>query len=293
MHDVRFSSLGALAALTFCACASAGDPTDTVEPPVGELEALPAVSAIEVGPQVLAPAETLRYRAFGTRHRADGLEAVEVPPLRARFSTRGDQVQLDLDIAGKVATVPLAPNGRVADDFAGEPLGGDLYDVLPPAGTMLAIGKPYGSAGPTTAYIAANAARGSLTSDEQVTSTPVQAWTLGDAHLVRVETRAIQRLYWLEDDGRIRSQDLGLAYLGVADLLAVPGQGWRVVRLMRLSEGNTGKLANDVTMADLRQVPHSEFVACAESSSVADSTLHKLSRLASSAVPELQRCLDL
>lgn len=287
----RLPSLGALAALSLTACAYSGEPTDPGESPTGEVEAMPSVRSVEVGAQVLAPAETLRYRAFATRHRADGPEPVEVPALEARFSTRGDHVQLDLDLGGTVASVPLAPDGRVVDDFAGEPVGGDLYDVLPPAGAVLTLGQPYASAGPTDAYVTANAARGSITIDERVTSTPSQVWTLGDARLVRVETRAMNRLYWLEDDGRIGSQDLGLAYLGVADLLAVPGQGWRVVRLVRLSEGDTGKAAAEVTLADLRRVPHSEFVACAERSDLVDDTLRRVARLSSSSVPELGRCL--
>lgn len=166
----------------------------------------------------------------------------------------------------------------------------DLLELLPPAGSRLALHKSYESPAPDTDYILAEADKDRAVMWQQLIQEPVAIVTVGDKTLVRVQGRAVNRMHFVDDDGSLRASDLGAAYLNVADLVNIPGQGWQVLRFARITDVEGATENPDMDLATARAHKHAEFVACASRMDVAAADLSKLHAVLADQVPELDQC---
>ena len=195
-----------------------------------------------------------------------------------RLRTRGDHHPVML-ANGRVSIRPDLPPGTV-----------DVLELLPQPGAHLALHESYDSPGPDTDYVLAEADKKRLVLWQQMTQTPTEIVTVGDKTLVRVEGKSTNRLHFVDDDGSIRTADLGTGYLHVADLVNIPGQGWQVLRFARISEVEGADQAPDIDLHQARTRKHSTFVACASRMDAAGGDLPQLHATLLDDVPEFASC---
>jgi len=166
----------------------------------------------------------------------------------------------------------------------------DLLELLPQAGAHLELHQPYDSPGPDVDYVLAEADHNRLVLWQQMTQTPTDIVAVGDKTIVRVEGKGINRLHFVDDDGSIRTADLGTAYLHVADLVSIPGQGWQVLRFARISDVEGAEQQPNIDLGQARAQKHAAFVVCATRMDTAGGDLAQLHATLIDEVPEFASC---
>lgn len=276
---------GSLFALTAC---SSDQPSqlDSSPPPVG----------LAVGAQLFPSTPSVtEYTTWSTTEgaaaprRSEDLDVslayAGKKPLQPKIEIDvGYRTSKDLDrvtlAAGKPSIRPDLPPGAV-----------DLLELLPPANAHLRVGEAYESPAPDDEYIREMAAKGKLVLWQQLTQTPTAVLEMADVTLVRVEGTATNRLHFVDDDGAIKSVALGAAYLSVADLVMVPGEGWQILRFARLTEIEGAEDDPLIDLARARTRNHSTFTVCASRMDVVGSSLPRLHASLVADVPEFAACL--
>jgi hypothetical protein len=165
-----------------------------------------------------------------------------------------------------------------------------VLELLPPAGGHLALHQSYDTPSPDTDYILSEADQNRLVLWQPMIQEPTAIVPVGDKTLVRVAGRGVNRLHLVDDDGSIRSSDLGTAYLSVADLVHVPGQGWQVLRFARVSDVEGADQDPGMDLATARAHKHATFVACSARMDVAAADLAQLHATLAGDVPEFAAC---
>lgn len=280
---IQTIALGSLLAISACA-KEAATPADA-----------DSADGLAVGDQLFpAVASTTAYATFGKLR--DDAAVARRPITDVALGYAGAQpgrtaVTIRVGAVGARDARPMVlADGRPSVRPDLPPGAVDLLELLPPAGGRLALHRSYESPPPDTDYILAEADRDRMVMWQQLIQEPIAIATVGDKTLVRVQGRAVNRVHFVDEDGALRSSDLGTAYLNVADLVSIPGQGWQVLRFARITdvEGVTDDAAIDLATARTRR--HAEFVACASRMDVAAADLDKLHAALAGQVPELERC---
>jgi hypothetical protein len=166
----------------------------------------------------------------------------------------------------------------------------DLLELLPPASTKLIVGEPYLSPPPDEDYILQQADQDRMVLWQQMTNTPTEVVEGTGYTLVRVENRAMNRVYLIDDDGTITSSDMGEAYLGVTDLVKVGG-AWEVLRFVRFADVAGADELPGLALDDARGRAHGAFVVCAtRMDNLGPSTLRQALHQLAGNTPELAMC---
>ncbi len=267
------------------ACQTDGD--DTLIDPI-DLDEPVAIHKLSYTDDALPVAESITYRA--TMHAwQDGkiIDQRPVPSLTARIVADGDGRRVELrgdpSIDGVVTT---DRHGRVRDGLRTTATAGDLLAQLPPPDRAVQIGVPYLSQPPLDAQVRANLDAGSLTMTQQIESTPIAIWEIGDARIVRLDTRATNLFSVYDAEGVLHHVPLGFAFRGITDLIYAPGRGWRVARMTHLMP--TAATEHEPSLAELRRGPHLAFTACSVKSSALD--VRRIAAKTPTDVPEFASC---
>jgi hypothetical protein len=264
------------------------------EPPPTQAERV-APPGLAVGDQVFpSVASVTEYTTYGQDRNALAMQHSAQNDVSLGFAGKsplraGVQLDVGLRAYGDHHTISLT-DGRppIRPDL---PAGAvDLLELLPPAGARLALHQAYDSPGPDTDYVLAEADHDRLVLWQQMTQEPTAIVTVGDKTVVRVQGRGINRLHYIDDDGSIRTTDLGTAYLHVADLVSIPGQGWQVLRFARIGDVEGADQDPAMDLAQARSHKHATFVVCASRMDVAGPDLAKLHATLVADVPEFAAC---
>jgi len=248
---------------------------------------------IAVGDQVFpSVASSTEYTTWSKQRGATAVQRSADFDVALGFGApRGKRVEIDVGTHGLRERKSLVlADGRpsIRPDL---PLGSvDILELLPQAGTRLELRQPYDSPSPDVDYILSEADHNRLVLWQQLAQVPTEMAQVGDKTIVRVEGRGINRLHFVDDDGSLRSSDLGTAYLNVADLVSIPGQGWQVLRFARLSEVQGADKDPGMDLAAARTHDHATFVVCASRMDVAGPELAQLHAALNDDVPEFAAC---
>lgn len=273
---------GAALAMTACAGESNDQP-----------QTLDDRARTDVGADVIPTDTVTEYAAFGkqalepTITRAASMDVVlNYEGSRAKPAIRGGLMSKPLG-----APVLLA-EGRPSIRADLPPGVVDLIELLPPSDTKLIVGEPYESPAPDDEYILEQADQERMVLWQQMVNQPTAIVKGAGFTFVRVENRAMNRVYMLDDDGSIRGIDLGEAYVGTTDLVKVPGRGWEVLRFVRFAEVEGADQRPGLSMADARSRQHAAFVVCAtRMDSLGVDGLARVHRELQTEVPEFAHCL--
>ncbi len=255
----------------------------------------PETPGFAVGDQVFpADAAVTEYTTWGKAKTADTIQRAADYDLSLGYSgkkARSAAVELRVGTGGGSdrRSVMLA-DGRPSIRPDLPPGTVDVLELLPQPGAHLEIHQPYDSPGPDVDYILSEADKNRLVLWQQMRHEPTDVVAVGDKTLVRVEGKGINRLHFVDDDGSIRSSDLGTAFLHVADLVNIPGKGWQVLRFARISEVDGADQDPSIDLHQARTRKHSTFVACASRMDVAGSDLVQLHATLIGDVPEFAVC---
>lgn len=290
-HLSRVFLLAAAAAAA--GCQGAPDDDATSAEPIG------TVDRIDIGEVVLAASEHTRYDASIDLWR-DGRvkDRAPAPSVSVRIAPDGDERVVDVDgddarlrgtfrarADGALAGPRTVEGAAAAAEDTGRPPGVDLLDALPRAGTSLARGVTYTSAPVSEGYVRANHARGTMTMTQRIESTPIELWDRGDVAVVRVSTRAVNVIAWIDEQGGFRHGEMGVAAHGFIDLVRLGDDGWRVLRLTRISPVDQQPALD--SYAELRAADHLEFTACLTGTSLGRAAdLHRLAP----GIPAFDKC---
>ncbi|MCA9548789.1 MAG: hypothetical protein KC933_02065 [Myxococcales bacterium] len=201
------------------------------------------------------------------------MQAFRLEDLELRVSSAGEDRAVEV-WRGAVVEGPVLvdANARAHAESRSLPVGSDVLASLPVEGTELIVGLPYESALPPSGYVLDNFAKGEITLDQRVVNTPRWIEETSFGAVVRLDTVAFNRLSGVKvgsepvgpaETPLLRSFDMGLAYVGVTDLIHVKGRGWQVLRFHRLSPVEPTR--EPTSMDELAMQPHHEFTACAVS----------------------------
>lgn len=272
--------VGSLLALG--ACAKNGPTSDdTPGFPVGD-QIFPTVAAVT------------EYATWGTDRNGVAVQSGGAVGLALTY---GDQAvaraRVDDKAGPRAAQVdhPLVrPDGRPSIRPDLPPGAVDLLELLPEAGSHLALHQTYDTPGPDTDYILSEADQNRLVLWQPMIQEPTAIIPIGDKTLVRVAGRGVNRLHFVDDDGSIRSSDLGTAYLSVTDLVHVPGNGWQVLRFTRISDVEGADQQPGMDLATARAHKHATFVVCSSRMDIAARDLKQLHATLAGDVPEFAAC---
>jgi hypothetical protein len=277
---VRGIVFGSLLALGACAKTTAGI-DDTPGFPVGD-QIFPTVAAVT------------EYATWGTDRNGVAVHsggAVELALTYGDKAIARARVETKAGLRATGVDRPLVrADGRpsIRPDLA--PGAVDLLELLPPAGGHLALDQTYDTPSPDVDYILSEADQDRLVLWQPMIQQPTAMIPVGDKTLVRVVGRGVNRLHLVDDDGSIRSSDLGTAYLSVADLIHVPGNGWQVLRFARVSDVEGADQNPSMDLATARGRKHATFVVCSSRMDVAASDLAQLHSTLAGEVPEFAAC---
>lgn len=281
VHGIVFGSLVALGA---CAReAPAAKDTEARGLPVGE----------QIFP---TSASVTEYTTWGKERSGADVQRTTHADLSLGFAgrnTRAARQGIEISVGtggGRERHSLVLPNGRpsIRPDL---PMGSvDVLELLPAAGAHLELHQPYETPDPDTDYILSEADHNRLVLWQPMIGEPTGIVTVGDKTLVRVEGRGVNRLHFVDDDGSIRSSDLGTAYLSVVDLVSIPGQGWQVLRFARVSDVEGADKDPAMSLQEARTHEHATFVVCASRMDVAGGDLAQLHATLVDEVPEFAHC---
>ncbi|HEY0480994.1 MAG TPA: hypothetical protein VGD37_25940 [Kofleriaceae bacterium] len=255
----------------------------------------PAEPGFPVGDQVFpAIASVTEYATWGVDQHGGTVQRSADADLSLGYAGRVPgraSVEISVGLRGRRDHRPVVlPDGRPSIRPDLPPGTVDVLELLPPAGAHLALHRSYDSPGPDVDYILSEAEHDRLVLWQQMAQEPTEIVPVGDKTLVRVEGRGINRLHFVDDDGSLRSSDLGTAYLNVADLVNIPGQGWQVLRFARISEVEGADKDPSIDLRQARTRKHATFVVCAERMDVAGKDLAQLHATLIDDVPEFASC---
>lgn len=279
---IVFGSLLGAAALGACAKDDGHGKDDRSEP------------GLAVGDQMFpAAASTTEYATWGKERAATAVARSEGYDVALAYSGKkaNGAVELRVGQRGQRDARPVMLAEGRPSVRPGMPAGSaDLMELLPPAGTRLELHQPYDTPGPDVDYVLSQADQNRMVLWQQMVQVPTDIVAVGDKTLVRVEGRGVNRLHFVDDDGSIRSSDVGTAYLNVADLVSIPGQGWQVLRFARISDVEGAEQDPKMELATARTHAHATFVVCATRMDVAGKDLAQLHATLVDDVPEFAAC---
>lgn len=247
---------------------------------------------LEIEQQVLPKSDSMSYAGFARVVTIDG-QSKEVPVEQLKLSIQRDERHQRVAFGvGRAALKSRTINER-GQAAAGDSLGAadELLRALPPAGRELRIGDSYESPAPSTERIQRNHAdAGTGTMVTHTVYTPTHIMSRAGVTVLRVSTVSSYRLYFInEATGTSHQFDLGIASKGVVDLAHAKDEGWRVMRLARITPTDKDEYTKTATLADLRGQPHKAFTACLRGTS-SSATMKSIAGLALPLVPELSAC---
>jgi hypothetical protein len=280
IHGIVFGSLIALGA---CANSSHGKDDH------------PEAPGFAVGDQVFpTTASVTEYMTFGKQKTDAAIQRSTDYDLSLGFAGKQPNtsaVSINVGMHGlRDRRQVVLPEGRPSVRPDLPPGTVDVLELLPQAGTHLELHQPYDSPGPDVDYILSEAEKNRLVLWQQMTQQPTHMVAVGDKTVFRVEGKGINRLHFVDDDGSIRSADLGTAYLHVADLVNIPGQGWQVLRFARISDVEGADQDPSIDLPQARTRQHATFVVCASRMDVAGNDLAQLHATLIGDVPEFAAC---
>lgn len=192
---------------------------------------------ISAGQRVLPMQEHLTYQSARFQYDAKGAVLSSAPaskPLEAEISANSISTYID-GLGG--GNIPLRADGTIdaqaQDRFV---VGSDVFEYLPPAGQALRTSddSAYHTAVPE-GIIRASGEAFALHVFETVTSKPLTWWRTDAGIVLRVEAEGARVDAGLRGD-EILTKEEGLDHRGIADLLQVPGEGWRLIRAFRIDD---------------------------------------------------------
>jgi len=210
-------------------------------------------SELATGNRILPTHEQLTYQGIAATVDAKGVFTVTKRENPQEVEITGNAISTFVPGIGG-GTIPLRADGTVdvkaQDRFV---TGGTLFQYLPPAGLSLRVGKDsaYTSPAPEGVILHNYDDTNSASMYETTTSTPVEMWHTDAGWMMRVESEGIAKMFMPAPDRTIQSKEVAMLDRGVADLLLVPGGGWRVVRMFRLADAQSEQLKT-MTIDDLR-----------------------------------------